>query len=106
MVIAGQRDPHVHAEETGDDIDRQRQHGDHRQRIERAVILLHQLGAQLLLQQPDAFGQAGEIVQYHGELFGKLPQILYHLAAQPGRRPVQQAKQRGRLRRQQALKAQ
>ncbi|MNI61695.1 hypothetical protein D3C73_1169790 [compost metagenome] len=73
MVVAGQRDPaHIHTEETGNDIDRQRQYGDHRQGVQRAVVLLHLLGANLLLQQTNSLGQTGKVVQYHGELFGEL----------------------------------
>ncbi len=62
MVVACQQDPtDVHAEETGDDVNRQREDGDHRQGIGN-VTLLQLAGANLLLQQTDALDQARQIV--------------------------------------------
>ncbi len=52
VVVACQRDPtDVHAEETGDDVNRQREDGDHRQGIEGAIALLQLAGANLLLSR-------------------------------------------------------
>src|SRR5471032_568992 len=104
VLVFGERHaPNVHAENPRDYIDRQRQHGDQRQREERAVALLVHPRGDLFLQQLDAFDQTRQIAQHQRKFLGGVAQILKVERLQPAWRPRQQPENRSRFRREQTL---
>lgn len=81
----------VHAQEPGDDIDRQRQNGDHSQGEQAAAGLLAHLRRHFLLQQLDALLQLGKVADDERELLGGLAQVFQCWRCDPGWWLAQQA---------------
>jgi len=71
VPVLGKRNAaHVHPEQPRHQVERHRQHGDHREHEQDPVVLLVDDGGQFLLQQPDALHQGSGIGHGGGELFG------------------------------------
>ena len=102
--MIGQRDAaHVHAQKAGNDVDGQGHDGNHGQHKQAAVVGLGHAPGYFFLQQLDALLQGGHVAERHVELFGRLMEVFNVCLADPSRGFFEQAKQGGRLGREQAL---
>ena len=92
----------VHAEQTGNDVDGQRQDGHHREQENAAVGLLRGVSRNFFLQQLGPLLKRREVIEDGGKFFRGSAKFLGIAFLEPSWRAIERTKQRARLRRQEA----